>query len=350
MRPEPGHHPPWPGRPISVAATTVMRPASDAQVSPDQIACLLTRWQTSGLITADQAERIAAAESVTPVSGPSRPRPRTGSLIGEALGYTGGALIVAAVVLLMGRFWSDLSLGVRVIITGAAAVESWLFGRLISGRFGAAGHRLRSVLWALSVGMSGATAGLVGADGFHWAPNNVAVFAGAVAAGYATWLWWCSRSVLLHAATFAALTLTVGAAADHLDVLHEQAAGLGIWLLAISWLLAARAGIIAPRQLGSLLGAFVAIMAAQSTQQVRWGLLLAIVTAAALFALAVWQRNLPLLGIGALGVFLSVPATMQRIFPGSVGAAIGLLIAGALMMLCAVVVLRHGRAVAGGAR
>jgi len=154
-------------------------------------------------------------------------------------------------------------------------------------------------------------------------------------------LWRRAESVPLHAATFAAVAVSIGAAADHLEALHDQAAPLGIWLLAISWLWAARAGTIAPRQFGCLLGAVVAIVAAQSTQQVRWGLALAVVTAAALVALAVRERNLPLLGVGAFGTFLSVPPVMQRMFPGSVGAAVGLLIAGALMLLCAIAVLRR---------
>jgi len=228
MRSQSRQRVPWSVGHKSAARTTVTRPSAAAPVSADQIAELLARWQSSGLVTAEQAQRIAAAESFAPASGPPRLRPPGGAMVGEALGYAGAVLIVAAVMVLMGRFWFDLNLGVRVIITGGAAAETWLLGRLATARFGRPGRRLCGVLCTVSVGMFGATAALVAADGLHWADNNVAVFAGALAAGYAIGLWRRAESVPLHAATFAAVAVSIGAAADHLEALHDQAAPLGI--------------------------------------------------------------------------------------------------------------------------
>ena len=92
---------PEPGPVTTTAEPTGPRPDRE----PD-LEHRLVGWVDSGLITAEQAAGIRAAEAR--LSGEPAPRadhgPPPGSLVGEALGYVGGVLVVVAVVLITARY------------------------------------------------------------------------------------------------------------------------------------------------------------------------------------------------------------------------------------------------------
>ena len=92
---------------------------------PVHLDALLTRWVADGLVSAEQADAIRAAERDVPVvaqpelAGPPAPGR---SLLVEALGYLGGVVILVAAGLVTARFWNDLSEGGRVTLGALATV------------------------------------------------------------------------------------------------------------------------------------------------------------------------------------------------------------------------------------
>ena len=75
-------------------------------------------WVGLGLISRAQADRILAVERGEPVAPPRRPA----SMLAEALGYVGGVLILVATAVLVGRFWADLGVTGRLVVTFGAVV------------------------------------------------------------------------------------------------------------------------------------------------------------------------------------------------------------------------------------
>src|SRR5690349_347994 len=96
-----------------------------------EVTALLRRWVEGGLITAEQAGRIRAAEGLedpddrtapdpTPTPTPAPAPGRGGSLVAEALGYVGGALVLVAAVLIAGTVWDALGPAGRLGLVLAA--------------------------------------------------------------------------------------------------------------------------------------------------------------------------------------------------------------------------------------
>ncbi|MGH3464878.1 MAG: hypothetical protein ACRDP9_25710 [Kribbellaceae bacterium] len=79
------------------------------------------------------------------------------------------------------------------------------------------------------------------------------------------------------------------------------------------------------------------------------GIVLALVTVAALVAVAVLSRDLLVLALGGWGALQILPVAIHEWFPGQIAAAIALLAAGAVMVAAAIWVARH-RAHPGGDR
>jgi hypothetical protein len=100
-----------------------------------------------------------------------------------------------------------------------------------------------------------------------------------------------------------------------------------------------------PADAAVVLGCVTAVFAALTTMPVTWGAVLALGTAAGVVVLAVAGRSLPLLAVGAVGLFSTVPRAMMRLVPGSTGAALGLLVAGCVLVAGAVLTLRRGHRV-----
>src|SRR4051812_34892145 len=86
--------------------------ASPVQI-PHDLATRLQGWVGLGLITRAQADRILAVER----GEHPAPARRPASILAEALGYVGGVLILVATAVLVGRFWADLSVTGRLVVT-----------------------------------------------------------------------------------------------------------------------------------------------------------------------------------------------------------------------------------------
>lgn len=298
----------------------------------------LDRWVTGGLITADQADRIREFEGEHPASAgrrtaPPTPGPSGPSLVIEGLGYLGGVLVAAGAVLLGARWWHHVDLGARLGVLGAAAVLLVVAGALVPRELGAVAERLRSVLWAASAGLSAAFCGVLAHDGFDWRDENVAATAGGGAAVWALALWTRRHGILEMLAMFVGCAVTVGSATGNLS--GDSLPGLSVWGLAVAWFVLGWGGLLAPRRVVLLSGAAGALIGAMITEGADAGMGLALATAAAVIALGVLFRDLPMLGVGTVGAFSAVPPAIDRWFPGN-AAPVVLLVMGLLLVAAAI--------------
>ena len=308
--------------------------------SPGETARLLRQWQHEGLITSEQVTRIEAAEAARGNAEAPASHWRNVT-IGESLGYVGSALIAAAVVVLVGREWHGFTFIARISITAGLSLLLLAVGAMIgASKAHGPAARVRAVLWTASAGLAMGALSVLAVDGFSWSGPDVVLFAAGVTAVYVAALWRRCDMAILHIALFLALAATAGAAAQHITALGDQAAGVGVWVMAVGWLVLARRGLIAPQELAVPLAALAAILGAQGTMSTDWGSVFAVATTAAVVTLAVWQRSLVLLVIGAYGLFTTVPAATERLLPGSVGVGVGLLTAGVALVVCAMQVVR----------
>jgi hypothetical protein len=252
-----------------------------------------------------------------------------------------------------------MPLGVRLGLTAAAAALLLAAGVAVPERLGAAGRRLRAVLWLLSAGAFAGFLALIGAEALDWQNGeDVTVFVGGGTAAYAGALYARHRSVLQQAALFVALVTTAAAGAAHLEGGEVTAPGLTVWGLGLVWLALAWGGLLPPRRAAYVLGSIGALLGAQMTMTTGWGHFVALGTVAALIGAAVLVGDLVVLGIGAVGALMILPGTMAYYFPGALAAPLALLAAGVLLVAAALRTarrrgqprMRTGRDYASGAR
>ena len=299
--------------------------------SSGRLPAQLDRWVAQQLISREQADRILAAEGS-----------RAGtSLVGEALGYVGGVLVLVAAAIITGRYWVDLGVGGRLAVAFGSAVVLFTAGTALGGPVGGARRRLRSACWLLSVATVGLAVGLLAHDVLHLAGQDVLLLVGVCAGVCAGALWWWHREVPQQAALVAALSLAVGAGANHLPHSHEAVVGLAIWAVGVVWLLLGWRGWVTPRSAVWVIGGVPTVLGAQLTTATDWGAALAVATAVALVVAGVAVRDLVLLGVGAVAALLAVPAALDRYFPETLTAPLALLVTGVVLVAAAVQVTRH---------
>lgn len=107
-------------------------------------------------------------------------------------------------------------------------------------------------------------------------------------------------------------------------------AGVGVGQLAVS-----APGALALGAVGMLVGA----MTIQSAGD--WGYVFALITVAALVAVAVLVGDLLMLGIAAIGALQVLPATVMHFFPGVLTAPLALLAAGLVLLAAALYATRR---------
>lgn len=212
-----------------VAATRVGKApvvrAGSAPV-PEQLA----RWQEAGLLTGEQVEAIVAHEAwahrsdqpPAPVSLTARtPRPAAGTdrprrvpAVAEALGYLGGVLAAAGVVLLVARWWTDLGMAGRLTVTAFATLVLTVGGLALHD----AGHepamaRLQAFLWLLAGVAVGALAAVLVRDVVDTTAVETVVFgvAGTVTVHSGLLWWWRATRPVQETVATAGVLVTAGA-------------------------------------------------------------------------------------------------------------------------------------------
>ncbi len=322
------------------------------QPSPPLPPGLLDEWVAAGLIDSAQAARIREHESARQVAQVPRPAPAPArnSLVIEALGYVGGAILLVGAVLITTLYWDDLETWSRLSLIGAAAAAFVLAGAAVPDRLGDAGARLRSAVWLMAVAATGAFAGVFAYDVLDWTDENLMLFVGTTSAAVALVLWWLRPAWPQQIALLVPLGITAATAAVKLvdDGDGGQAPGWAVWGVALVWLALAWSGRLAPRRSGIAFGAVGLLVGAQITMNTDTGssdtgIILGLLTSAGLVALALFARELPLLGIAAIGILMSVPRAVGEWFPGRLGVPLALMATGALLIAAAVYVARHRR-------
>jgi hypothetical protein len=318
---------------------------SDGRV--DDLRERLDGWVAAGLLGADQAERIVAAEAAATVAAPAAtvepPRRRTPYVV-EALGYLGAALAAIAGFLAVDLMWPDIPLGAQLWFAAAGTV---LFAgaAMLTGTSGEpALRRLRSVLLVLSTLSLTAFTALLAAEVWHLGGRATALTAAATAAVYAAGWWLRVRSPLQHLTTYAAAAVSAGLAVSLLgsDVALGWS-GLAVWALSALWALAVHRGLLRPSAAGVVATAVGLLVAAQLTMEVAAGHLLALATVAGLLVAGVAGRRMWLLALAAIGVVQVVPQSAIRYLPQSAAAPLVVFVVGLLLVGIALWLARSAR-------
>jgi hypothetical protein len=304
---------------------------------------LLDDWVAAGIITADQAARIREREQVLAPSGHDhRPAPAA-PRAAEALGYLGGVVVVVGALFIGDRYWADWSLVTRLAVLGGVAVALLGAGIALPGRLGAPGHRLRSVLWLAALAAFTGFLVVLGDQALDLTTARTAVLASAGSAVAAACLWWAHRGFVQQAATMVALMATAGALLADLADSPDHLPGVGVWLVAGVWLALGLTRRLGPDRPVLAASSAAMIVGSLMTLPTDAGFVLAIATVASVVVLAVGTGDLVLLGIGALGTLVVLPAAIAEWFPDSDAVPFVVLGTGLLLVGVAVWTARRSR-------
>lgn len=324
-------------------------------------------WVRAGIISAEQGDRILAAESADVFERPEAPAPRGRPVavpprpagpgagderrarIAEVVGYVGAAFALGAIGLLLAEFWSDLTVWTRLALATVLAVTAIGAGALLRARTAAALRRLVGVLWFAGLAATAWATGILAWDVLsvpeRWLPTVIGVVTMLVAA----LLLFLGRHVLVQLAAFIALGTATAGTLVAIAPLEPGALAFGLLLVGggATWGLAGAGGWLGPRVSAEATGAVFLLIGAQVLTATDWpraALLVGIVLALALVGLSIVGARLHLLYIGAFGLFVTVPRFLFALFSDTLGAPATLLTTGVLLILMAVGFARFRRA------
>jgi len=293
----------------------------------------LEHWVDEGLISRDEAEAIARFERL------GEAQPHRISLVTEAVGYVGAALLFAAGATLVSRFWNDADELARVaalaIATAVLLGLGWAFRASAEPAVG----RLAGVLWVAAVGTTAGLAAVIAVDVANTEGRVPGVTAGLAAAVVAIPLYAVRRKALQQIALFLSATLAVASA---FGIEESFVPGLAVWVFAAAWAVAGGMGRVPPDRAAYALGSFAMLMAAQSiADTTEAGLWLGIATAGALLAASVVRHQRVLLGFGVVGLFVFLMRTIQEYLGGGPAMAVGLAVTGLAVIIVALMLSRR---------
>ena len=310
----------------------------------DRLEAQLTRLVEEHVLSASQAQELADAARADRLDGQSvatepapalDPVPRSttkSSAVLEVLGYVGGALVLGAVIMLGSFFWDDLgSTGRKLVALASVLVPALGGAALIKGR---ARPELGRILLALACYAAGFAYLVVFEDQKFVVSAAVVVLTSAVGAallrsGAFLVSGWSGGMLLVCAVVFDLIETPVGVEPT------KEAAYLAIGFLLVAMALAG-SGLLLSRTLAwSLAGlsGWAASIALQGAANGEWlSLLCATVVTAALLTAFV-QTHRYVFAIIGCAILLSIwPVSLYRIVDDAVGAAIGLVAAGAVLI------------------
>ena len=310
------------------------RPVTDP-VPADRLAA----WVSAGIITQEQADRIAAHEASRTARQQTAPTTRA-SLLVEALGYVGGVVILVGAVLLATEFWEELGVAGRLAVVGGAASVMVVAGVAVPPRAGDQGRRLRAGLWAAATAAFAGFVGLLASDVLELSGTDAGLLTSAATAAVAVLLWWLRPTNLQHLVALVALASTVAYALTRISD-AEYLPGTGIWAAGLVWFLLALGGLLRPRRFALTLGAAVAIVGALTIMSTDVGIALTLASAVAVIAMAVVMTDLVLLSVGAVGLLFALPIAVSTWFDGDFAVPVALLGAGVALVAVALWIARR---------
>jgi hypothetical protein len=310
----------------------------------DRLEAQLTRLVEEHVLTASQAQELADAARADRLDGqsvatepapalePIPPSTTKSSAVLEVLGYVGGALVLGAVIMLGSFFWDDLgSTGRKLVALASVLVPALGGAALIKGR---ARPELGRILLALACYAAGFAYLVVFEDQKFVVSAAVVLLTSAVGAallrsGAFLVSGWSGGMLLVCAVVFDLIETPVGVEPT------KEAAYLAIGFLLVAVALAG-SGLLLSRTLAwSLAGlsGWAASIALQGAANGEWlSLLCATVVTAALLTAFV-QTHRYVFAIIGCAILLSIwPVSLYRIVDNAVGAATGLVAAGAVLI------------------
>lgn len=333
----------------------------------------LRRWVGAGVLDAGQATRIAAfeRENPAPTATPASDRAPLMSTAIEALIYVGGAVILAAISVVMAGYWDRLGLAGQLAVPAAGTVILLAAGLLVPRRWADAGVRMRAALWITGTATFFALVTIaVSRAGWEAAAEMITVAAAVTVLAVALWL--VHRAAPQHLAAFAAVQM-LGMAIWNLTVGFDRDGTVGVGaamvLVGLAWMVLAwrRAlpgcGRWAPATVFDRApGELAADDAGRALRQRRWGLGLgaAGATLGAVIMAASWTApwlgllplalllvagvivgDLLLLIIAAVGTVIALPLVTSHYLQSTIATALVLLAVGAAMVALAILVARR---------
>lgn len=200
-----------------------------ASAAPSGLAADLAGWVAAGLLSQDQSAAILTHELGHLRKAP-RPRPaRRLPSVAEALGYLGGMLALAGLLLLVSRYWPDLSTAGRLALSGAGAGLLLVGGVLVREPRDAPLERLRAVLWLAATAATGVFTVVLVHDAADVGKAQTVVLATAAAVGVESGLLWRGRDLPVQQLTaLVAVPVLLGAAVAEVADLPGPS-GAAVW-------------------------------------------------------------------------------------------------------------------------
>jgi Predicted membrane protein (DUF2157) len=328
------------------------RPAARQDVVMDRLETQLARLVEQQVISASQAQALLEAARADvldgqsmPVESAPRPSPRSSAVL-EVLGYVGGALVLGAVIMLGSLFWDDLGSTGRKVVAGASVVVPALGGlALIRGRVR---PELGRILLALACYAAGFAYLVIFEDRKFVVSAAVVVLTSAIGAvllrsGAFLVSGWSGAMLLVCAVVFNVIDEAEASGSEYQLVPVHLAVGFLLVGLAL-----AGSGLLLSRtlawSLAGLSGWAASIVLQMDAPNGEWlSIVVATLVSAALLTAFVITRRYPYAVIGCV-ILLSIwPVSLYRILDDAVGAAIGLVAAGAVLISSVVVLSRVKR-------
>ena len=260
----------------------------------------------------------------------------------EALAYLGGVLALAAALLLVQMWWHDLSTGLRLAVPLSAAVSLLLAGQLVPGE-AAERVRLRSALWLLGTGAWAATVAVFGDQVLDAEPRDTVLIVGLAGVAVALPLYLRARTAAQQLGLFVTLALTAAAVGMRAGWDEPTLAGLGVWLVALTWFVLGERRVLLPSEPVRYTAAVALVVGALMMQGALGGQVLALGTIALLVTWGVRTDSLGLLAVACVGALEMIPSAVMYFFPdgGRIVVPLALLAVGSLLVATAVTVTRR---------
>ena len=307
-------------------------------------------WEADGLISAEQAQQMladlrvtTAAPSAQPVSAPKGHIP---SLVIEALGYLGGAIVVVALGLFVSYFWTGISTVAQLCVIAAIFVILLAAGAAVPQRLGGPAIRLRSVLWLVATVAWAILIGFAADNFFNLHDEPMAATAAWSTIPLAAGLWYLHREPLQHIGFFFTLAIATGVSAYLLSNPDPESSfevwpGVAVWVVSLTWFALAWIDRIRPAELGIAIGAIGATFAAMMSVENPALAVMGVVMLAGFVVGAVARRDFVLLAIAALATLQLLPSVMLTYFTGILFAALVLLVVGLTLVGAAIYIARR---------
>jgi hypothetical protein len=302
---------------------------------------------------ADESDNQSAPIESAPRSSPKssavlevpRSSPKSSAVL-EVLGYVGGALVLGAVIMLGSLFWDDLGSTGRKLVAVASLIVPALGGAALIK--GGVRPELGRILLALACYAAGFAYLVVFEDHQFVVSAAVVVLTSAIGAvllrsGAFLVSGWSGAMLLVCAVVFNVIDVAAASGADYRVVPVHLAVGFLLVGLAL-----AASGLLLSRtlawSLAGLSGWAASIVLQMDAPNGEWlSIVVATLVSAALLTAFVLTRRYPYAVIGCV-ILLSIwPVSLYRILDDAVGAAIGLVAAGAVLISSVVVLSRLRR-------